>query len=109
MKKGTKEAAQEAMQYYEKLLDIYKRIKLATAVAKVENSILIAKAMCEGKNKENKEEKLKHSQKTYELTVKRYGQDAPTTIREGVNLAIVLWNAHHAMMCSLLSLQTLKH
>ena len=95
--RGTKVDAQEAIQYYKKALDIFKRIHHAAGIAAVESSILKAKTKYGGENKENKKEQLNQYQKIYELAVETFGQDTPDTIYAGVNLAIALWNSHRGI------------
>ena len=74
-RKGTKEAAQEAVTYLETARDMFKGIHHASGLATVENSIVNVKVMCEGWNKENRKEDLNQRQEIYELAVKSYGND----------------------------------
>ena len=85
------------MTYLETARDMFKGIHHASGLATVENRIVNVKVMCEGWNKENRKEDLNQRQEIYELAVKSYGKDTPTTIGSGVNLTFSLWNAHHGI------------
>jgi hypothetical protein len=89
---GTRESAGQAITHYEKSLDLSKGINDTEGVAIAESQISIAKS------KHNvfvidPVERLKQIQAVYDVHVETHGEESECTIKSGVNLAIVLWNA----------------
>ena len=94
LEEETQEDAKLATGYFEKSLDICNSTGFTMGVTSSGIGLAKAKAIYEGATAQNEKELLEKQRTAYKYRIEALGQDAPSTLSVGVNVAVTLKQAN---------------
>jgi hypothetical protein len=95
---GSKENLEKAKEHYERAKDLYEMVGEEVEAMTMECNVRVVVAKLNGNEVElDMTQEIIYCQKRYNYCVEQFGESGLETIKQGVELAIALYNADHAI------------